>query len=295
MRSPDRRTYADPNVARGKTKSGVEYDSAVLDRVERRFWADVWDSVPADVARERGVERRNFGPVQASIAEAIPSVGMMNLILGAAESGAVDGGHLAAVADWVASRGVGCYVPVTPGMPQTDAAEQWLAAHGFSPAYAWMKFIRDAHPPRFAVPGGVEVVEVTDPGQAPFGTIVGTGFGLPAWASSFFANLPGRDGWRCYVALVDGEPQAGAAMLIHGGVAEFGLAATLEPARGRGCQLALLHRRIGDAAEAGCHTLFVETGERVPDRPSPSYRNILRAGFEEAYLRPNWQRRGTSG
>ena len=48
------------------------------------------------------------------------------------------------------------------------------------------------------------------------------------------------------------------------------------------------HRRIADAGAAGCETLFVETGERVPNRPSASYRNILRAGFEEAYLRPNW-------
>jgi hypothetical protein len=53
--------------------------------------------------------------------------------------------------------------------------------------------------------------------------------------------------------------------------------------------MALLHRRIVDAAAAGCHTLFVETGERAPGRPSTSYGNILRAGFEEAYLRPNWQ------
>jgi GNAT superfamily N-acetyltransferase len=79
-------------------------------------------------------------------------------------------------------------------------------------------------------------------------------------------------------------------MLVEEGIAEFGIAATLEEARGHGCQTALLHRRICDAAEAGCHTLFVETGERVPGRPSASYRNILRAGFEEAYLRPNWQR-----
>ena len=79
-------------------------------------------------------------------------------------------------------------------------------------------------------------------------------------------------------------------MQIDAGIAELGIGATLEPARGRGCQLALLRRRILDAAEAGCHTLFVETGERVPDRPSASYRNILRAGFEEAYLRPNWTR-----
>jgi GNAT superfamily N-acetyltransferase len=119
--------------------------------------------------------------------------------------------------------------------------------------------------------------------------IAATGFGLPAWAAAFFAALPGRQGWRCYVVRLDGEPQACAAMLVDGPVAEFGVAATLEPARGRGCQLALLHRRIRDAAAAGCETLFVETGERVAERPSSSYRNVLRAGFEEAYLRPNWR------
>jgi N-acetylglutamate synthase-like GNAT family acetyltransferase len=121
--------------------------------------------------------------------------------------------------------------------------------------------------------------------------IAAVGFGMPAWAARFFSYLPGRDGWRCYVARVEGEAQACAAMLIEDGIAEFGIAATLEEARGHGCQTALLHRRIVDADRAGCHTLFVETGERVPDRRSGSYRNILRAGFEEAYLRPNWQRR----
>jgi hypothetical protein len=126
--------------------------------------------------------------------------------------------------------------------------------------------------------------------DASFGMIAATGFGMPAWASVFFAGLPGRAGWHCYVARVDGNAQACAAMFVHDGIAEFGIAATLEPARGRGCQLALLRRRILDAAAAACHTLFVETGERKPDRPSGSYRNILRAGFEEAYLRPSWQR-----
>lgn len=31
----------------------------------------------------------------------------------------------------------------------------------------------------------------------------------------------------------------------------------------------------------------IETGELLPDRPSNSYRNILRASFEVAYVRPN--------
>lgn len=277
----------------GETTGGAGYERRTLDPVERRFWRDIWESVPSGIAAEKGIEARGFGPVQASIVTALPSVGMMNLVLGATEPGAVADGHLAAAAAWVQSRGVDTRVPVTPGLPETEAAERWLADNGFAKGYAWMKFARDAHPPRFAAAKDVEVAELTDPDREPFGMIAATGFGLPAWASSFFADLPRRGGWRCYVARVDDTTQACAAMLVHGEVAEFGIAATLEPARGRGCQLALLRRRILDAAAAGCKTLFVETGERVPGRASASYRNILRAGFEEAYLRPNWQRAST--
>ncbi len=278
------------SMAPDRTDRGVEYDRPQLDASERRFWRDVWESVPAEVAGEHGIELRDFGPVQASLVTGLPDLGMMNLVLGATAPGAVADGHLAAAAEWMRSRGVAGYVPVTPGLPDSDAAEALLAANGYDKGYAWMKFVRDPHAPRFKAPA-VEVVELGDPAQAPFGMIAATGFDLPAWGSAFFANLPGREGWRCYAARIDGEAQACAAMHVHDGVAEFGVAATLEPARGRGCQLALLHRRILDAAKAGCHTLFVETGERVPGRPSASYRNILRAGFEEAYLRPNFRDR----
>lgn len=272
------------------TNGGFEFDSSELDRVERRFWREIWESTPADAAREHGVELRQFGPVQASILAELPQVGMMNLALGATEPGAVESGHLAAAVEWMSSRGVAPHVPVGPGVAETDAAETWLAGNGFEPGYAWMKFVRDPHPPRFREPSGVEVVEISADSEEPFGMIVATGFGAPAWAAAMFAELPGREGWRCYAARVDGVAQACAGMLIDDGVAEFGIAATLAPARGQGCQLALLHRRIADAVEAGCRVLFVETGERVESRPAGSYRNILRAGFEEAYLRPNWQR-----
>lgn len=276
-------------VASGVTKNGVAYDSAALDRAERRFWGEIWESVPKGVAAERGIELRRFGPVQGAIVADLPEVGMLNLLLGAAEAGGAE--HLEEAAEWAEARGVAPYVPLTPGLAGSETAEGWLRENGFEPAYAWMKFVRDPHPPRFPAPDGVEVVELTAPDQEPFGTIAAIGFDLPAWSAELFAHLPGRERWRCYVAKVDGEAQGCAAMLIEEGIAEFGIAATLETARGRGCQTALLHRRICDAAEAGCRTLFVETGERVPDRPSASYRNILKAGFEETYLRPNWQRR----
>jgi GNAT superfamily N-acetyltransferase len=276
-----------PLVPARKTRNGAGYDPAALDRAERRFWRDIWESVPAEVAREHGVELRDFGPIQASLVGDLPGVGMLNLLLGAAEA---PGEHLEAAAEWAEGKGIAPYVPLTPGLPGSAEAEARLRRSGFEPAYAWMKFVRDPHPPRFRASEEVEVVEIASPDQEPFGTIAAVGFGLPAWGAEFFAHLPGRAGWRCYAAKVDGKAQACAAMLIEDRLAEFGVAATLEGARGRGCQTALLHRRILDAAEAGCRTLFVETGERVPDRPSASYRNILKAGFEEAYLRPNWQR-----
>jgi len=275
-------------MAAAETRNGVRYDPVALDRVDRSFWRGIWESVPREVAAEHGVEVRSFGPIQVTALRALGQVGMLNLVLGAAEAPAL--ADLEAAVAWAEERSTP-YVSVTPNLPGSEAATRWLREQGFEPTYAWMKFVRDPHPPRFPAPGGVEVVEVTAPGQEPFGTIAALGFGMPAWGAELFAHLPGREGWRCYVARVDGEACGCGAMVIEDGVAELGIGATLEAARGRGCQTALLHRRIVDAAEAGCRTLLVETGERVPDRPSASYRNILKAGFDEAYLRPNWQRR----
>jgi GNAT superfamily N-acetyltransferase len=271
-----------------ETNRGTRYDPAALDRVERRFWRDIWESMPHEVTSEHGIELRDFGALQVTLTRDLPQVPILNLVLGAAEASEADLEYALA---WAAEHGVSPCVPLTPGLPGSGQAEAWLRERRFEHGYAWMKFVRDPHPPRFPAPPEIEVVELSSADEEPFGTIAAVGFGMPAWGADFFAHLPGRDGWRCYVARVEGEAQACAAILIEDGTAEFGIAATLEEARGRGCQTALLRRRIEDAAAAGCHTLFVETGERVPDRPSGSYRNILKAGFEEAYLRPNWQRR----
>ena len=243
--------------------------------------------MPPDIAAEHHVEARDFGPVQATVVKTLPAAQMLNLVLGAERPGALTGGHLSAALDWMESRQVSFYVPLTDAAG-SEGARRLLESRQYERGYSWMKFVRDAHPPRFSTPAGVEVLAVDDEAE-PFGMIAAAGFGLPPWAAAFFADLQRKPGWYCYLACVDGEPAACAAMFVHNELAEFGIAATLEPARGRGCQMALLHRRITDAAAAGCHTLFVETGERTPGRPSTSYGNILWAGFEEAYLRPNWQ------
>jgi hypothetical protein len=42
----------------------------------------------------------------------------------------------------------------------------------------------------------------------------------------------------------------------------------------------------------GCRHVITETGEELPDRPNPSFRNMMRAGFAVVYHRPNYMLRG---
>jgi GNAT acetyltransferase-like protein len=267
------------------TEGGTEFDPVAIALVEARFWREVWDAAPRAIAVAKGVRRAEFGPVQATVIEALPESRMLNLVLGAADADAAAEGFVEEAIGWVRDQKARGFALLDPDLPGAAAAEATLTAAEYERADGWMRFVRDPHPPRFKVAGDVEIVEVDGSEEdAPFGTIAALGFGLPAWVASLFAPLPALPDWRCYLALLDGEPQACAAMLLDGGVAALGIAATLEGGRRRGCQLALLGRRIEDAAAAGARTLFVETGVRVPGRPSTSYANILRAGFEEAYV-----------
>lgn len=271
------------------TGSGFVYDRSGLDRIERRFWRELWESVAPDAIEECGIALETFGPIQATVVADLPEHQIMNLVLGADEANAAEQGHLEASLEWINSFGVNYYVPLSPGAAGTPSAEDVLNRRGFERGSRWIRFVRPASPPEVQFPSDVEVFEVEKDEGEGLASIAATGFGLPPWAATFFFDLPGREGWLCYVAVVEGVSQACAAMFIEEGIAMFGVAATLEPARGRGCQRALMHRRIDDAVARGCHTLFVEAGERPPDPPAVSYRNIVRAGFKAVHLRPNWQ------
>jgi GNAT superfamily N-acetyltransferase len=162
-----------------------------------------------------------------------------------------------------------------------------LEARGFAPDYGWMKFSRGVSPRRAT--SELSVVPVEPSGAGDFAAVVVGGYGLPGWTDPFAANVVGRPGWSCYVAYDGGQPAGAGALYVDGGVGWLGLSATLPEYRGRGAQSAILAARIEDARRQGCATVVTETGELADDRPSSSYRNILRAGFREAGVRPNYR------
>lgn len=90
-------------------------------------------------------------------------------------------------------------------------------------------------------------------------------------------------GLRRYLATVDGEPAAAAAMFTHDGTSLFAGAATLPRIRHRGCQTALITRRLADASACG------DTAVATAAFASPSHSNLARLGFQVTHTRTVWR------
>ena len=80
-------------------------------------------------------------------------------------------------------------------------------------------------------------------------------------------------------------------MHIQGEVAWLGNMGTLKKYRKRGAQGAMFARCIQDGRELGVKWFITETGEDTPEDPNPSYHNMVRNGFQLAYLRRNYVHR----
>jgi len=176
---------------------------------------------------------------------------------------------------------------VTPDA-QPPALAQWIAARGLVPfRRAWAKLHRGTAPPPTAATD-LRVAEIDAASGADFGRVVCEGFGMPPPMQPWLGALPGRPGWRAYLAYADAEPVSAAVLYMRDGVAWYGAAATIPAGRRRGGQRAILARGIADAIAAGCTDIAAETGEAVPGEPNPSYDNMLRSGFTVAYSRANF-------
>ncbi|HYY23552.1 MAG TPA: GNAT family N-acetyltransferase [Thermoleophilaceae bacterium] len=178
------------------------------------------------------------------------------------------------------------YVAVAPDARPVELSE-WLHSRGLEPGWGWMAFHRDVVDPPPAETS-LRLVPVHTPAEAAaFAHVVRVSYGLPEATEPRIAGAPGAD-WLCWLALEGDEPAGAAGLYAAEGVAYLGLAGTMPEFRGKGAQSALLAARIRHAAELGCDLVVTETGERRGNRPSNSYRNILRAGFTEQRVTANW-------
>lgn len=269
------------------------HDPAVLDAIEQRYLRDLWRTTVGDRAVERRMDVARFGPVQAAIVCEEPEDPLVNVLLGAAATDAVKGGHLADAIEWVAAHGVDYRVPVTPGRPGSGFGERWLMERGHEQGPTWLKFARDASVPTGEEPPGVEVFELCDEEEVceGFMHLADESFWGARCLGSFFSDLVEREDWRCYLAygVAGRDRSSGAVMLVDGDVAELGALVSTgrEDAE---LEDALLRRCIRDAAEAGCHTIFAETeASESRDSLSTGAEVLLGTGFGQIFMRTDWR------
>jgi GNAT superfamily N-acetyltransferase len=95
-----------------------------------------------------------------------------------------------------------------------------------------------------------------------------------------FADQVRVQGFRRYLARIDGFPAGAASLRVDGPIAQLAGAATLPAYRRRGVQTALLHYRLDDAHKAGCRIAVITT-----QPGSQSQANAQRRGFALLYTR----------
>ena len=120
-----------------------------------------------------------------------------------------------------------------------------------------------------------------------FAALVVEAYGLPSEGHDTIAAIPALEGWSVYVGYDGDAPAAAGALFVSGRTGWLSFAATGLDHRRKGGQGAVLAARIARARALGVTELVTETGVMAEGRPSNSYRNILRAGFREAYVREN--------
>jgi GNAT superfamily N-acetyltransferase len=233
-----------------------------------------------------GMDVLEVGGAACVAVPAMPEVPMVNHTVGAGEDEDADDATLAAIAAFYGRVRARYYVAVTPSARPADLRER-LAAHGFTRGYDWMKFVRGTDD----VPRAETELDVrpVGPGEGDdFADVVVAGYEMPSAVRPAIAAVPRVAGCFAYAAYAGAEAAAAGALFVSGDLGWLGFAATRPEHRRKGGQGAVLAARIARARELGVKTLVTETGVIAEGRPSNSYRNILRTGFEEVYVRENY-------
>jgi len=166
----------------------------------------------------------------------------------------------------------------------------WFEARGYARSRTWVKMWHALE----SIPeakSDLRIEAIDREWADEFGRLsVVEAYGFPESVGLMAGAVVGQPGWSSYVGFDGDVPVSTGAMRIEDGVAWLGFGATTPTHRGRGGQSAIFARRLRDAREAGCRFAVVETGKETPEEPNPSYRNMVRSGFELAYFRHNWVR-----
>jgi GNAT superfamily N-acetyltransferase len=261
----------------------------LVEHAEANAWADLQESLPAPFRHQLGVAVvRAHGGV-CLIAAHSPALAI-NRALGFGFEQPLSLESLDAVIASYAAANVATFIlQWSPEAQPPDAADM-LTARGFVRASHIAKMVRQLSDAADVEPRSrtLTIREIGREHALVFEQIVAQPLGVPPGLEIGVRSTLGKPAWRFYLAFDGDRPIAGAALYIRGDHAWCGLGATIEEARGRGAQTALIERRLHDAAAAGCRWISADTLVGVVPGSVQSRRNLERLGFTTLYERPNY-------
>jgi hypothetical protein len=205
-----------------------------------------------------------------------------NHVVGMGLYGPVTSADVDRVEEFYRSRSVSCEIVVSPLADRSLL--ELLATREYRITEFNSVLIRRLQEDELIEPAaGITVERVTQGTEQLWDRVIATGFAefgpLPENLFAAFASVPDT---LCFLARVDGEAAGGAvgAVMREAGIAALFGTATLPEFRRRGVQTSLIHRRLGEAAKAGCEYAVVST---LPG--SGSQRNMERMAFRVAYTK----------
>jgi len=261
-------------------------DHSRLEACETAAIADFYEAAPAELAERAGIVVHRLDSGVALVAS-IADVLALNRVLEVGLNGSVNEKHVKEFITIFEAAGVPRFFMQVPPSKHQTAIEDLLQSTGFTHYNNWVRLYRqlDDLP---SIAGGVDVRTIDPARSREFGDVAARAFAWPPEIAETLACTVGRNGWRHYVVEDGGQVMATAAFYEWSQLAWFDFAATREVFRRRGAQRALLDKRLSDAKARGCRGVVVEAAEPAKDKDTPSYRNLLRLGFEDLYRRPNY-------
>ena len=263
---------------------------ALFEPIERRMYVSLYEVLPDSIARDCAISWTREDRV-LRLRCATADHPFFNRVMGVGASGeALEGWLDRLVADY-REQGIGRWMLQASPAELSPELERALTERGLVALRGWAKHAaRVAEIPRTSGERRCDLrIEAIGPENADdWASILVPAFQYPAAAAAWPAATVGGRGWHHYVAYDGDRPAACAAMFVADRIATLGFAATHESYRRRGAQSALIARRIRDARRMALDWLVTETDEDLPDKPNPSYRNIVRLGLPVRYVRSNW-------
>lgn len=242
-----------------------------------------------------GIELRRFGEAAARLVRDNPAVSCVQGLTARSRD------ELDDIETWFRARDQHVRLTVSPFLSSSELLKV-LAARGYSvtgfDSVLYGVPVGGASPPLESVEvrelprGTVEIVADVVAEDAPWNTSQVREDLRALYRRVSVAQFlgPDRAAWHLYLASVDGAPAAVAALHVRDGIGTLTFDGTIGRFRSRGCQTALIHRRIADAAASGCALVVTQT---TPG--TTSQRNMERAGLRTAYTRTFWTPTGGEG